>query len=168
MIAIFVEGDSDVGFIDGLCRRLGIKCRVYNLGGNRPDKAVRKARAVAERSQLVVFLKDTHNLTDDFLSGFERKVYSDLEDLRREGNKIRVLRVIKSVESWILAGLCEQNPEGIDEPVTRLRSKLKGRIVKTEHFYRRLARKIDVEHAADRSESFREFLKVLRVLQSSS
>ena len=87
MIAIFVEGDSDVGFIDGLCRRLGIECRVYNLGGNRPDKAIRKARAVAQGSQLVVFLKDTHNLAEDLLSRFERKVCSDLKDLRKKETK---------------------------------------------------------------------------------
>jgi len=163
MIVVFVEGDSDAGFIKGVCEKLGIACRVYVLRGNRVEKASRKARTVAEKSQLTLLLKDTHSLAEDMLQRFEKEVYGSLRDLEKRGVRIKVLRVVRSIESWILAGLCEQKAESIEDPVGRLRDKLGRDIIKSEEFYKKLAEGMDVQHAARNSHSFEEFLENLGV-----
>jgi len=83
VITVVDEGPSDAGFIEEVCRRVGVECRVLIARGNRVDKVARLIKAVAPR-------------------------------------------IVESIESWILAGLCEENPEGTPNPEARLRER--GRV----------------------------------------
>jgi len=144
-----------------VCRRLGVSCRAFVLGGNKPDKVARKIRAVVPNFGRVVVLKDVHRLGKEVLTKLEEEI------LRGVGSsaRVRVLPVEKSVESWILAGLCEEIAEELDEAGLRLMERL-GRIVaKTFEEYRRLAQAIDLEHAARKSKSFKAFVEAVRELR---
>lgn len=74
------------------------------------------------------------------------------------------------MESWVLAGLCVNNPEEILDPKGELRKLMwrKGKYyIKNSEVYKRLAKEeIDVEKALAKSPSFREFLKVLKYVDS--
>jgi len=83
-------------------------------------------------------------------------------DLKDKGVVVRVLRVNKSIESWILAGLCEENPEDVVDPERRLSERIGKIVVKAEKPYRDIARVIDVDHAIAKSQSFNEFVKALK------
>jgi len=162
LIAVFVEGPSDAGFIEEVCRRLGVSCRAFVLGGNKPGKVARKIRAVAPNFDGVVVLKDVHGLRREILARLEEEI------LRGVGGstRIRVLLVEKSVESWILAGLCEERAEELDEAGLRLMERLGRIVVKTFEEYRRLAQAVDLEHATKKSKSFRAFAEAVRELRS--
>jgi len=162
MIAVFVEGSSDAGFIEEVCRRLSVKCKAFVLRGNRVEKAVRKARALVDTYNYILLLKDTHGLAEDTLEKFDKEVSRDLMDLKDKGVVVRVLRVNKSIESWILADLCEENPEDVVDPERRLSERIGKIVVKAEKPYRDIARVIDVDHAIAKSQSFNEFVKALK------
>jgi len=162
-VAVFVEGNSDAGFIEELCRRLNLYCKAYVLGGNNPEKAIRKVKAVAEQFKHVIVLKNTHMLRSELLEEFERKVESKLRGVAR----VKVLRVVSSIESWILAGLCEENPESIPNPEARLAERLGRFIVKSEGEYRKLASSVNIEHATRKSGSFKAFLEAILSTPSS-
>jgi len=165
VIALLVEGPSDAGFVEELCKKIGVRCEVYVLRGNRVEKAIRMARSLAGGSRRVshiFLLKDTHGTSDKKLASLEMKVNKGLRDLVESGVKGGVLKVNRSIESWILAGLCEENPEGIPDPERRLSGRIGRPIIKAEESYRILAGQIDIQHAETRSQSFREFVKALR------
>jgi len=135
------------------------------LRGNRVEKAIRMARSLAEGSghvSHIFLLKDTHGISDEKLAGLEMKVNKGLRDLVESSVKVGVLKVNRSIESWILAGLCEENPEGIPDQERRLSGKIGRSIIKAEGSYRGLAGQIDIQHAETKSQSFREFVKALR------
>jgi len=162
VIAVLVEGHSDAGFVEELCKRIGIGCRAFILRGNRVEKAVRKARALASSYRHILILKDAHWASTDALDRFEEEVGRSLRDLMEEGIEIRVLRVSKSIESWILAGLCEENPEEVVDPERRLSERVGRIVVKAEGPYRGLARVVDVDHAMVKSPSLGKFVEALR------
>jgi len=162
VITVVVEGPSDAGFIEEVCRRVGVECRVLITRGNRVDKVARLIKAVAPYTEQVLVLKDAHRLTERVLRGLEERLIGKLGDLKDVIAKVKVLRVVESIESWILAGFCEENPEGTPNPEARLRERVGGFLVKSWESYRRIAVKIDIEHAERRSPSFREFLGILK------
>jgi len=162
VIAIFVEGDSDAGFVNGLCKEIGVECKVFVLRGNRAEKAIRKARALANSYTHILFLKDVHRGPESMLNEFEERVGEDLRDLMNRGVRVRVLRVRKSIESWILAGLCEGGPEEVEDPVKRLSERIGNTVIKAEKPYSDLAKRISVEHAMKKSQTFNEFIRELK------
>ncbi len=165
MIAILVEGHSDAGFVEGICRSVGVICKAYVLRGNKPDKAVKKVKALAKRFRAILILKDVHMLKRDVLNRFGDRVYRDLKDLVSSGISVKILRVVTSIESWILACLCEENPEAIHKPEIRLSEKLNRPIVKSYDEYRKLVNRIEKEGGLNcglrNSESFKNSIDTL-------
>jgi len=54
LIVVVVEGPSDKGFIEGLCGRLGVKCLVLVMKGNRLGKVRRLLRTYEGRPRILV------------------------------------------------------------------------------------------------------------------
>ncbi|MEZ0394615.1 MAG: hypothetical protein ABWK00_06205, partial [Desulfurococcaceae archaeon] len=125
-VLIVVEGESDRGFVSALCEELNIHCKVLTPRGNRPNKVVRLINSYApDGFYKVVVLKDVHRLGE--------RALSELEAAIRGGIKcdcdVRIVRVVKSIESWILAGLCKSSAESVDDPVAELEKELKEKVV---------------------------------------
>jgi hypothetical protein len=147
LIVVIVEGPSDKGFIEGLCGRLGVKCLVLIMRGNRFDKARRLLRIYEGHPRILV--KD--------LKGSPRALDKIAGELGEAG--ARVVVAVKELEAWILAGLCYSNAEEIPDPSWELR-RAKG-VLKSEHTYREIAASLDLERAKANSPSFRELLEQL-------
>jgi hypothetical protein len=59
-----------------------------------------------------------------------------------------VIVVKRSIESWILAGLCVNNPENIEDPeeeLKKLMQKMGRYFIKSPEVYKRLAKEVDLE-----------------------
>jgi len=162
LIAILVEGISDAGFVEGICRKLGATCRAFVLGGNNPKKTIRKIRALSTRFNRFIILKDVHGLKSEVLKRFEEEVVRGVGDV----NHVRIVFVERSIESWILAGLCEERAKDIDKPEMRLMEKLGRFIIKTFDEYQRLVEIVDLNHAVEKSQSFKVFIEAIKDLLS--
>jgi hypothetical protein len=147
LIVVIVEGPSDKGFIEGLCGRLGAKCLVLIMRGNRLDKARRLLKIYEDHPRILV--KD--------LKGSPRALAKTARELGEAG--ARVVVAVKELEAWILAGLCYSNAEEIQDPSWELR-RAKG-VLKSERAYREIAMSLDLERAKANSSSFRELLEQL-------
>lgn len=158
MILIIVEGQSDRGFVKALCDRLNVRCDVKVARGNRPSKVARLAKAYMRKLDRVVVLKDVHERDSREFNKVVNGVKTMLEGVGIRGEVVGVKR---SIESWALAGLCEESAEDVEEPGKRLEEKVGRPLVKSEEVYAELARRIDVDHASKSSKSFREFLDAL-------
>ncbi len=161
MIIVIVEGPSDAGFIEGLARRLEIRCKVLLMRGNRPRKAVRLVKlGHFNTPEKVVVLKDVHRRSESDVKENLREIVQEL------GGIAHGVIVKRSIESWVLAGLGVKNAEDISDPVRELSSRMireRGMpYLKSKDLLRRLAREIDLDAAARNSQTFKGFLELLQ------
>ena len=160
---IIVEGPSDKGFIEGITEKVGIKCKVKLMRGNRPEKAARIAKSYFRDTGKAIILKDLHRASRDVTSLINR-FKNIIIQLKNEGIESQLIIVKRSIESWILAGLCVRNAEEIPDPEEKLKELMqrKGkRYIKSVETLRKLAKETDVEKAIEKSESFKKFIEAL-------
>jgi len=81
------------------------------------------------------------------LKRFEEEIVRGVGDTKHMG----IVFVERSIESWILAGLCEERAKDVDKPEMRLMEKLGRYSVKAFDEYQRLAEIVDLNHAVERS-----------------
>lgn len=154
-----VEGHSDAGFVDAICERVNVECKVVVSRGNRPEKIGRIIKVVDSRLGRVIVLKDEHRLGSRDLTKLLNLLKTMLRELKVKGE---IIVVSKSIESWILAGLCEKSAEDILDPVEKLREKIGRLVPKTREAYYKLTQRIDIDHASKTSGKFKEFLQILQ------
>lgn len=159
-ILILVEGDSDRGFVEGLCKHLKLDCDVMIMRGNRYEKAGRIINAMKSIRQFrkIVVLKDEHRLGRHILENFKNA-------LKSCGARVVVVR--KSVESWILALYGDTSAESVDDPETKLEQIIGEKLLKTYGKYREIVENIllrepkALERGVKISESLNEFVETL-------
>lgn len=160
---VVVEGSSDEGFVEGIAERLGIRCKVLLMRGNKPNKAGRIIRSFSGLRKAIV-LKDLHGAGRDVNTLLDR--FRDLISQLRS-NKIEAYLIIvkRSIESWILAGLCVEGAESLPYPEEKLKEVMRRRgedYVKSKTLLRKLARELDIEKIMKVSNSFKNFIEALR------
>jgi len=160
---VIVEGPSDKGFIEGIAEKIAVKCKVRLMRGNRPEKAARIAKSHFRGAGKAIILKDLHRATRDVTSLINR-FKNVIIQLKNEGIELQLIIVKRSIESWVLAGLCVKNSEEISDPEEKLKELMqkKGRCyIKSVETLRKLAKEIDIKKAIEKSESFKKFIKAL-------
>ena len=160
---VIVEGAADRSFVEGIAEKLRIRCKVLQMRGNRPDKIRRLLIAYAKRLGEAVVLKDLHRGYKETTTLIDR-LKEEIERLGNQGIRAQIVTVKRSVESWILAGLSVNNPEEILNPEEVLKEIMQRRgrhYIKSPEVYRQLAREVDIEKAASKSETFRRFIETL-------
>jgi hypothetical protein len=167
-ILVIVEGTTDIGFIEGITERLQVTCRVHLMRGNRPEKASRILVALQGEFERAIVLKDLHREGRNRVA-LIHKLTDKAKQLEKQGLRLHIITIKWSIESWILAGLSVNNPEEILDPEEELKRlmKMKGeQFIKSRELYRKLAREIvDIKKAMIKSESFRNFIKILTTIE---
>ncbi|MEM1936533.1 MAG: hypothetical protein QXD14_07440 [Sulfolobales archaeon] len=161
---VIVEGTTDRSFVEGIAEKLQIRCKVLQVKGNRPEKVRRLLIAYAEGVGEAVVLKDLHRGYEETTALIDR-LKEEIGRLGNRGIRAQIVTVKRSVESWILAGLSVNNPEEILNPEEVLKEIMQRRgryYIKSPEVYRQLAREIDIEKAASKSETFRRFIETLK------
>ncbi|MEM2164069.1 MAG: hypothetical protein QXR62_06610 [Candidatus Bathyarchaeia archaeon] len=160
---VIVEGAADRSFVESIAEKLRIRCKVLQMRGNRPDKICRLLIAYAKRVGEALVLKDLHRGCKETAALIDR-LKEEIERLGNQGIRAQIVTVKRSVESWILAGLSVNNPEEILNPEEVLKEIMQRRgrhYIKSPEVYRQLAREVDIEKAASKSETFRRFIETL-------
>jgi len=156
-LLLIVEGPSDSGFVETLCKKLEQSCKVLTMRGNNLDKAKRMLKSM-EFSKAII-LKNSHNHSIEFLN----KIKKSIEHFHPN---VYVVIVRKCIESWIVSGIECRNAEDSPNPVEDLRYILARKGIehlKSPHLYRGLGEEIKLE-CTKKAESFVEFLKRLEDL----
>jgi hypothetical protein len=144
--------------------RLKAACKVQFVRGNRPKKVRRILKTYAGKFNQAIILKDLHKAGRDITTLINELKY-EIRDLENQGLHLHIIVVKRSIESWILAGLCINNPENIEDPEEGLKKVMqkKGRYyIKSPEIYRQLAKEVDFEKAVKKSETFKKFIEVLQ------
>jgi len=160
---IIVEGLIDEGFIEGIAEKLQKPCKVHPMRGNKPEK-VRRILASVREFEKAIILKDLHR-GEKQTTHLINEIKSEIKKLQNLQSKIHTIIVKRSVESWILAGLCINNPENIEDPkdeLKKLMQKMGRYFIKSLEVYKRLAKEVDLEKAVKKSETFKSFIEILR------
>lgn len=161
---IIVEGLTDKGFIEGIAEKLQTPCKVHPIRGNKPDKVRRLLQVFAGEFDKAIILKDLHR--------GDRETITLVNKLKREIRKLeniipptQIIVIKRSIESWILAGLCINNPEEIPDPEEELKKLMQKRgkhYIKSSEVYKRLAKEeVDIKKASVKSETFKDFVELL-------
>jgi len=160
---IVVEGPSDEGFIEGIAERLGIRCKILPMRGNKPNKAGRIIRSFSGLRKAIV-LKDLHGAGKDVNTLLDR--FRDLiGQLRSNRIEAHLIVVKRSIESWILAGLCVEGAESFPDPEEKLREVMRRRgedYIKNKALLRKLTGELNIEKIMKVSNSFRTFIEALK------
>jgi len=94
------------------------------------------------------------------------KIKHEIKQLENLQHRIYTIIVKRSIESWILAGLCVNNPEEIPNPEEELKRLMEKRgkyFIKSLQVYKRLAKEeIDIGKTLTKSASFKEFIDALQ------
>ena len=161
---IIVEGLTDKGFIEGIAEKLQKPCKVHPMRGNKPEK-VRRILASDREFEKAIILKDLHRGEQQTTKLID-EIKREIKKLKNLQNRIHTIIVKRSVESWILAGLCVNNPEETPNPEEELKRLMQKRgkcFIKSLEVYKRLAKEgIDLNKALTKSASFKEFLDALQ------
>jgi len=160
---IIVEGQTDEGFIKGIADRLQAKCKVLVMRGNRADKAHRLLKAHMGNFNKAAVLKDIHRAGVDTTAIIDQ-LASKIKQLETQKIQLRVFPVKRSIEAWILAGLCLNNPEEIlnpEEELKKLMQREGKHYIKSPEIYTRIADEIDIEKAKKASKTFKDFIDFL-------
>lgn len=121
-------------------------------------------KTYAGKFNQAIILKDLHKAGRDITTLINELKY-EIRDLENQGLHLHIIVVKRSIESWILAGLCINNPENIEDPEEGLKKVMqkKGRYyIKSPEIYRQLAKEVDFEKAVKKSETFKKFIEVLQ------
>ncbi|MEM2441943.1 MAG: hypothetical protein QXX99_06195 [Candidatus Bathyarchaeia archaeon] len=166
---VIVEGVTDRSFVEGIAKKLRIRCKVLQMRGNRPDKIRRLLIAYTKRIREAIVLKDLHRGYKETTALIDR-LKAEIGRLGNQGIRAQIVTVKRSVESWILAGLSVNNEEILNpEEVLKEMMQRKGRhYTKSPEVYRQLAREVDIEKAASKSETFRRFIEALKAGDGSA
>jgi hypothetical protein len=163
-ILIIVEGLTDKGFIEGIAEKLQVACKIHVMRGNRPEKVSRLLRTLAGEFNKAIILKDLHRAGVD-TSILINRLMSKVKQLESQEMQTRVFPVKRSIEAWILAGLSLNNPEETLNPEEELKKLMQRRskqCIKSLELYKRLAKEeVDIEKAAAKSKTFKEFIEFL-------
>lgn len=159
---IIVEGDTDKAVVEEIAKKIKVRVKVLKMRGNNPDKAARLANSMlsVEDYCKVIILKDEHKHPRETI---DKLISRMLEEIQHE--KKHPITVKKSIEAWILAGMGVANPENIDDPVEHLDHILRKqgkRYIKSPETARRLARHIDLQKAAQHSNTLKQFIETLK------
>jgi len=160
---VVVEGESDEGFVEGMAERLGIRCRVCRMRGNKPNKIGRIIRSFSGLRKAIV-LKDLHGAGRD-VNTLINKFRNLINQLRSNGIEAHLIIVKRSIESWVLAGMCVEDAENLPDPEEKLMEVMRRRgedYIKSKTLLRKLARELDIEKIMKVSNSFRNFIEALR------
>jgi hypothetical protein len=160
---VIVEGLTDKAFIEGVAEKLEAKCKVQFMRGNKPEKASRLLKTYAGEFNQAIILKDLHRAGRDTTT-LINKLRNGIKHLENQVPS-HIIVVKRSIESWILAGLCINNPENIQNPedeLKRLIQKAGRHFIKSPEFYKRLAKEVDIEKAVKKSETFKRFIELLQ------
>lgn len=160
---VIVEGKTDKGFIEGIAEKLQKLCKVRPMRGNKPEKIRRILKASYDFEKAII-LKDLHR--------GEQQTTKLINDIKREIKRLenqkpctQIIVVRRCIESWILAGLCVNNPEEIPNPedeLKRLMQKRGKHFMKSPEVYKQIAKEeMDIEKAKAKSKTFKEFINSL-------
>ena len=161
---VIVEGLTDKAFIEGVAEKLEAKCKVQFMRGNKPEKASRLLKTYAGEFNQAIILKDLHRSGRDTTT-LINKLRNGIKHLENQGLRSHIIVVKRSIESWILAGLCINNPENIQDPedeLKRLIQKAGRHFIKSPEVYKQLAKEVDIEKAIKKSETFKRFIELLQ------
>jgi len=160
---VIVEGPTDEGFIKGIAEKLRARCKVLIMRGNRADKAYRLLEDHIGEFNKAAVLKDVHRAGRDTTSIIDQ-LASRIKQLETQEIQLRVFSVKRSIEAWILAGLCLNNPEEILNPEEELKKLMQREgkpYIKSPESYKRIADEIDIEKAKKTSKTFKDFIDFL-------
>lgn len=162
---VIVEGLTDKGFIEGIAEKLQKPCKVHPMRGNNPEKARRILKAHTDFEKAMI-LKDLHR-GEQQITKLINDIKREIKQLENQKPHTQIIVVRRCIESWILAGLCVNNPEEIPDPeneLKRLMQKKGKHFMKSPEAYKQLAREeIDIEKAKAKSKTFKEFIDYLKV-----
>jgi hypothetical protein len=161
---IIVEGLTDRAFIEGIIEKFEAKGEVKFMRGNKPEKVSRLLKTYAGEFNQAIILKDLHRDGRDTTT-LINKLTNGIRRLEKQGLRSHIIVVKRSIESWILAGLCVNNPENIPDPeeeLKRLIQKTGRHFIKSAEVYKRLAKEVDIEKAVKKSETFKSFIELLQ------
>jgi hypothetical protein len=143
---IIVEGHTDKAFIEGITEKLQKPCKIHPMRGNKPEK-VRRILASDREFEKAIILKDLHRGEQQTAKLID-EIKREIKQLQNLQHKIHTIIVKRSVESWILAGLCVNNPEETPNPeeeLKKLMQKTGKHYIKSPEVYKRLAKEVDLE-----------------------
>ena len=173
-MVVFCEGDTDVGAIRAVAKKLRVRVRPRRMIGNRPEKIARTCRALAQRYDKFIVLKDLHRYREETI----KRIYRDTLRFADAslGKEINFLIVRHAIEAWFLADAdalsriynCRvteiPDPEEIENPAEelgRLLEKYGKRYIKSERISERIMNEADLQKVSKKSLSFKTFLKYL-------
>jgi hypothetical protein len=162
---ITTEGKTDKAFIEGVTERLKAACKVKFVWGNRPVKVRRILKTYAGEFNQAIILKDLHKAGRD-ITTLINELKNEIKELENQGLQPYIIVVKRSIEAWILAGLCVNNPENIQDPedeLKRLMQKTGKHYIKSPEVYKQLAKEVNLKKAAKKSETFKKFIEILRL-----
>ena len=175
-ILVFVEGDTEEGFLRGLAERLSLRLKVIKMRGNRPDKL--RGWLKVHRPHRCIVLKDLHRRSEEFVEELKRQL-ARLKIELQLSEEPRVVLVRRAIEAWFLADEvalkemfgCDvpaiENPEALSDPARKLSELLRARgkeYVKSYWVARKIAEILDIRKVSKKSKSFSEFLRSIKSL----
>ena len=169
-IGIIVEGPSDKDVVEVLLSKRGVRAIIRLMRGNNPAKARGHVNTLLERGfKKVIVLKDLH--------GLPARVEKMKEELRSRISTggVKIIVVKQSIEAWLLGdpkavkrvlghAVHVANPEEVpkpDEELDKAAMRCGKRYIKGLTT-RRLAEEMDVDRAAEKCPSLKEFLEELK------
>jgi len=171
-VIVFCEGDTDVGAIKAVSKRLRVRVRPRRMVGNRPEKVARICRALAQEYDKFIILKDLHRYKEETI----KRIRKDVLRVVHFDKKIFFLIIRHAIESWFLADAdalsrvynCRvteiSDPEEIENPADelgRLLGKHGKKYIKSEWVSKRIMDEADLQKVSKKSASFKKFLKYL-------
>jgi len=172
---VFCEGDTDVGAVRAIAKKLHVRARPRRMVGNRPKKIARTCRALAHRYDKFIVLKDLHKYQEGTIKRIYRETLGFVDSYFDK--KIKFLIIRHAIEAWFLADAdalsriynCRvneiPNPEEIENPaeeLERLLEKYGKKYIKSERISERIMKEADLQKISKKSFSFRTFLKYLK------
>jgi len=132
------------------------------MRGNKPEK-VRRILASDREFEKAIILKDLHRGEQQTAKLID-EIKREIKQLQNLQHRIHTIIVKRSVESWILGGLCVNNPEETPNPeeeLKKLMQEMSRHFIKSPEVYKRLAKEVDLEKAVKKSETFKKFTEIL-------
>lgn len=170
--SISLEGDSDIGAINGIRERLRIKIKVDHMHGNRAQKLAGLIKRTYYDKYIVC--KDLHTYPQAIINKIYKDTLNNIEKHQHEN--VRLLVIKHAVEAWFLSDInainsvfkCNinkeiNNPESILDPSQYLHELLnnKGRwYYKERETSRKIMINSDFQKIRSKCKSFDQLLKI--------
>jgi len=171
---VLCEGDTDVGAIKAVAKRLHVRARPRRMIGNRPEKIARICKALAQNYDKFIILKDLHRYREERIEKIRGEILGFVD--AQTSTKINFIIVRHAIEAWFLADTdalskvynCKvpeiSDPEEIENPAEklgRLLEKHGKKYIKSERISKRIMDEADLQKVSRKCPSFEKLLEYL-------